>query len=171
MQQIWEHPEFITATCLEWKPLIQSDTHKEIVIDSLRYMTTKAWVRIMGFVLMNNHFHLIWQIVGDHRRMNVLRDFMKYTGQRILTSFKENEPSIAEGLRVNTSDRKYQIWERNSLGISLTKERFLVQKLNYIHNNPVKAGMCKYPEDYKYSSARFYSFNERNWDFLVHYKG
>ena len=99
------------------------------------------------------------------------RDFMKYLGQRILRSFKENEPLVAEGLRVNSSDRKYQVWERNSLGISLTKERFLIQKLNYIHNNPVKAGLCKYPEEYKYSSARFYICNEKDWDFLVHYRG
>ena len=171
MQHTWDHPEFMTTTCLEWKPLIEPEAHKDIIIDSLRYMTAKGWVLIMGFVLMSNHFHLIWQIVGDHRRMNVQRDFMKYIGQRILRSFKENEPLVAEGLRVNSSDRKYQVWERNSLGISLTKERFLIQKLNYIHNNPVKAGLCKYPEEYKYSSARFYICNEKDWDFLVHYRG
>lgn len=124
MQQTLEHPEFMTATCLEWKPLIESDAHKGIIIESLRYITAKEWVLIMGFVLMSNHFHLIWQMVGDHRRMNVQRDFMKYLGQRILRSFKENEPLVAEGLRVDTSDRKYQVWERNSLGIPLTKERF-----------------------------------------------
>ena len=114
MQQSWEHPEFMTATCLEWKPLIASDANKDIIIDSLRYMTAKEWVRIMGFVLMSNHFHLIWQMVGGNRRMNVQRDFMKYIGQRILASVKENEPLVAAGLRVDATDRKYQVWERNS---------------------------------------------------------
>lgn len=171
MQYCWEHPEFMTATCLEWRKLIESEAEKEIIIDSLRYMTAKEWVHILGFVLMSNHFHLIWQMIGDHKRMNVQRDFMKYTGQRILDRLKENAPLAAEGLRVDASDRKYQVWERNSLGIPLTEERFLVQKLNYIHNNPVKAGLCEYPEDYKYSSARFYICNEKDWDFLVHYKG
>jgi len=45
------------------------------------------------------------------------------------------------------------------------------QKLEYIHMNPVKAGLCEHPEDYKYSSARFYLLNEKNWDFLTHIDG
>lgn len=54
---------------------------------------------------------------------------------------------------------------------SINQGEVLIQKLNYIHNNPVKAGLCKYPEEYKYSSARFYLCNEKDWDFLAHYKG
>jgi hypothetical protein len=45
------------------------------------------------------------------------------------------------------------------------------QKLDYLHNNPVKAGLCKLPEDYKYSSARFYEKNEKDWVFLTHHEG
>jgi hypothetical protein len=42
------------------------------------------------------------------------------------------------------------------------------QKLEYIHNNPVKAGLCLLPEEYKYSSAKFYELNENDWIFLTH---
>lgn len=119
---------------------------------------------------MSNHFHVIWQIIGEELKMNVQRDFLKYTSQTILRSIKVNELSILTDLCVNTVDRKYQIWERNSLSVALTNERFLIQKLNYIHNNPVKAGLCKYPEEYKYSTAGFYICNERHWDFLSHYR-
>jgi hypothetical protein len=44
------------------------------------------------------------------------------------------------------------------------------QELQYIHYNPVKAGLCQYPENYKYSSAGFYELNEKDWLFLTHYK-
>jgi putative transposase len=166
-----QHAEFMTGTCLEWKPLIESDSSKEIIIDSLRFLSRESRVCINGFVLMSNHFHLIWQVMGDYERKNVQRDFMKYTAQKILDKLIKADSPIVKQLHVQAADRKYQFWERNSLSISLTTERFMLQKLNYIHNNPVRAGLCRYPEDYRYSSARFYLWNERDWDFLVHYKG
>jgi hypothetical protein len=43
------------------------------------------------------------------------------------------------------------------------------QKLDYMHYNPVKAGLCEKPEGYKYSSARFYELNEDEWGFITHY--
>ena len=74
-------------------------------------------------------------------------------------------------LIVNAKDRRRQIWERNSLSVPLWTQDVLVQKLSYIHDNPVRAGLCRYPEEYKYSSAKFYICNEKDWDFLVHYNG
>lgn len=171
MQSIRTYPEFMTTTCLEWKSLLARESHKEIIIESFRHLTSRQRVLIIGFVLMDNHFHIIWQMLGEEVKSNVQRDFLKYTSQTLLRSIKLNEPSLLGELCVNAQDRKYQIWERNSLSVALTYERFLVQKLNYIHNNPVKAGLCKCPEEYKYSSAGFYICNEKNWDFLSPYKG
>jgi putative transposase len=74
-------------------------------------------------------------------------------------------------LLVQAKDRKYQVWERNSLGIPIWSEQVLWQKLEYIHRNPVAAGLCKYPEEFKYSSAGFYYQSEKYWDFLVHCDG
>jgi putative transposase len=69
-------------------------------------------------------------------------------------------------------DRKYQVWQRNSLGIPLWSDKVIWQKLEYIHYNPVSAGLCLRPEDYKYSSARFYADRGYNaWGFLVHVDG
>lgn len=59
------------------------------------------------------------------------------------------------------------MWQRNSLNIELRSEKVFNQKLDYIHNNPVKAGLCILAEDYKYSSAKYYILNEKNFDFLL----
>ena len=72
---------------------------------------------------------------------------------------------------VDAKDRKYQLWERNALSVDLWSEKVLIQKLRYIHENPVRAGLCKYPEEYKYSSAMFYKTGIDNWGFLTHYHG
>lgn len=70
---------------------------------------------------------------------------------------------------VGAADRMYQFWERNPLSIELRSHTFFWQKLDYIHFNPVRAGLCKYPEEYLYSSAQFYRTGVDNWGFLSHY--
>jgi REP element-mobilizing transposase RayT len=169
--QAKEYADFITVTCLEWTPLLKDDRFKNIVMDSLYFLTERQRVTVYCFVIMNNHFHLIWQMLGDHKREAVQRDFLKYTAQQILKILvKEKSPFLAK-LLVNAKDRKYQIWERNSLSIPLWSGYVIWQKLNYIHYNPVCAGLCTRPEEYKYSSAGFYYRQDSYWKFLVHCNG
>ncbi len=166
-----EHPDFITITCLEWKHVLKDDRFKDLIINSLSYLVENKRVRVYGFVIMDNHFHLIWQMIGEHKREDVQRDFLKYTGQQILKCLRNEQSSLQQQLLVEAKDRKYQVWERNSLSISLLSPDIFQQKLEYIHYNPVKAGLCELPEDYKYSSAAFYEKNESTWSFLEHYEG
>ena len=74
---------------------------------------------------------------------------------------------------VEAKDRAYQIWERNSLSIDLWSEKLFIQKLEYIHNNPCKYPwhLSTYPEEYKYSSAKFYYTGIDDFGFLTHYRG
>jgi putative transposase len=166
-----QYAEFLTVTCLEWKPLLAFDKFKDIIIDSLTYLTSVKRINVYAFVIMSNHFHLIWQMVGSHKRDDVQRDFLKFTGQQILKILRNEKSAMLDEIIVDAKDRKHQVWERNSLGIPLWTEGVFNEKLRYIHYNPVKAGLCQYPEDYKYSSARYYELNEKDWLFLRHYKG
>jgi putative transposase len=126
---------------------------------------------LYGFVIMETHFHLIWQMKGDYERKDVQRDFLKYTGQRILLALKVRKHPIRSELLVNARDRRYQVWERNSLSISLESFGVFIQKLAYIHNNPVAAGVSAMAADYMYSSAAFYYKGDKRWDFLTHFDG
>ena len=165
-----EHPEFLTVTCLEWKHILMEDRFKDIIMESLSFLCKAKGVCVYGFAIMSNHFHLIRQIMGDNKRDDVQRDFLKYTGQQILKHLRNEQSILLSELLVNAKDRKHQVWERNSWGVPLCSREVFLQKLEYIHNNPVTAGLCKYPEDYKYSSARFYEKNEMDWFFLVHHE-
>jgi putative transposase len=161
-----EYPDFITVTCLNWKPLLEDDIAKKIVTDSLTFLARRDRVRVYAFVIMSNHFHLVWQMLKDHKREDVQRDFLKFTGQQILGHLRRTKNLALAGLLVNAKDRKYQVWERNSLSIPLWSENVLWQKIHYIHNNPVRAGLCATPKEYLYSSAAFYELNEESWPFL-----
>jgi len=166
-----EYADFITVTCLEWIPLLQENRFKDIIMNSLSFLSENQKVTVYSFVIMCTHIHLVWQMLGDHKREAVQRDFLKYTAQQILKIlFKEKSPFL-EKLLVNAKDRKYQIWERNSLSIPLWSGQVIWQKIEYIHYNPVHAGLCKYPEEYKYSSAKFYYRKDQYWKFLVHCDG
>lgn len=163
-----DHPEFLTVTCLDWKYLLTTDYRKDIIVNSLRFLVLNQRAIVYGFVIMSNYFHVIWQFNGDHKGSDVLRDFLKYTSHRLLRNLAEENPALYSELRVNDCDRTYQVWERNSLRISLWSNKVFNQKLDYIHRNPVQAGLCEYPEQYRYSSASFYLVNETEWEFLTH---
>jgi REP element-mobilizing transposase RayT len=155
---------------LDWKALLENEKHKDIIVSSLEFLNKQQRILVYAFVIMNNHFHMIWQMMGEHKREDVQRDFLKYTGQQILKNLRNEASAMLQDLVVNAKDRTRQVWERNSLGIPLWSERVFIEKLEYIHYNPVKAGLCKYPEEYKYSSAGFYEMNKKDWEFLTHYK-
>jgi len=166
-----QYADFITVTCLEWIPLLEEDRFKDIIVNSLSFLSEKKRVTIYSFVIMCNHFHLIWQMLGNHEREAVQRDFLKYTTQQILKILLKEKSPFLDKLLVRAKDRKYQIWERNSLSVPLWSGQVIHQKLEYIHYNPVSAELCKYPDEYKYSSARFYYRQDRQWKFLVHCDG
>jgi putative transposase len=167
---ITEHPQFFTATNLEWKRLLRPDKYKDIVISSLRFLVQDKRVKLFSFVIMDNHIHLIWQMMPDNSPEAVQRDFLKYTAQHIKRDLEKNHPDVLAHFNVNAKDREYQFWERNALSVELRNQTVFAQKLEYIHWNPVKAGLCNAPEDYRYSSAKFYETGVDNWGFLTHYR-
>jgi putative transposase len=167
---ITEWPQYFTATNLEWKKLLRPDKYKDTIIDSLRFLVDDQRVRLYAFVIMVNHLHLIWQMQACINPEAVQRDLLKYTAGKIKADLRAHHSKVLELFFVNAKDRKYQFWERNPLSIELRTHRAFLQKLNYIHNNPVRAGICSLPYEYKYSSARFYETGIDNWGFLTHYR-
>jgi len=164
------YPEYFTATVLGWQHLLLNDEYKKILTGSLQFLVEEKRIKVFGFVIMSNHFHLIWQVMAEHKPRDVQLSFIKYTSQMILKDLRNNYPERMELLRVDAQDRKYQVWKRNGLDVQLWTQAVFEQKLNYIHQNPVKAGLCEYPEDYPFSSASFYEKGKSEWTFLTHYK-
>jgi putative transposase len=162
------YPDFITITCYKWFFLLH-DPFKTIITDSLAYLVHHNKVRVYGFVIMTNHVHLIWQMLGDNRREDVQRDFLKFTAQQMLKHMRYSNSRTLQKLLTDLKDRKYQIWQRKALSIPLYSYDYFMQKLGYIHNNPVKANICHHAVDYKYSSASFYKKGDMTFDFLTRF--
>jgi REP element-mobilizing transposase RayT len=167
------HPQFFTATILEWKHLLKEDVFKDIIIESLLFLKKKGSIVVYGFVIMPNHIHLIWQIQDGFKQDNIQMRFLKFTAQQMKFRLIDTQDIRLSQFRVNAKDREYQFWKRNSLSIDLWSPAVFVQKLDYIHHNPLqdKWKLAEYPENYKYSSALFYETGIDEFELLTHYSG
>lgn len=165
------HIAFFTASILEWKYLLKPDKYKSIIVESLKFLVEKNRVKIYGFVIMPNHLHLLWKMEEPNIRENVQRDFLKFTAQQIKFDLVKNHPAVLEKFRVGSKDRQYHFWQRNPLSVYCYSVAVTEQKLDYIHRNPIqeKWQLASIPEEYYFSSARFYFENIDTFGFLTHY--
>ena len=164
-------PQYLTATILEWKKLLIQDKYKDFIKESLHFLVQEKRIELNAFVIMSNHLHLIWQPLNDQTPEKIQHSLMSFTAHKFKTDLEENHLQVLAHFKVEAKDRSYQFWERNSLGIDLVNETMFIQKLNYIHQNPVVAGLCLQPEDYHYSSATFYENGIDDFEMLTHWRG
>ena len=108
------HPQFFTATILEWKYLLKEDTYKDIIIDSLQFLKKEKSIVIYGFVIMPNHIHLLWQIQDGFKQNITQMRFLKFTAQQMKFKLIDTKDSRLSQFTVNAKDRQYQLWEINS---------------------------------------------------------
>jgi putative transposase len=156
---------FTTATILNWNPILKYEYAKEIVIDAFRYTVTNGQSKILAFVIMDNHFHLIWQIQEPYTLSWVRANMLKFTAQQIINYHLLNQTlDLLSPHIVRKKDRFYQIWQRRPMSIPIFTQHVLNQKTNYLHSNLAKKGLSDV--DYKYSSASYYATGIKNWDFL-----
>jgi len=97
--------------------------------------------------------------------------FTTYTAKAIKKKLLQQKPDVLDTLKVNKYDRAYQIWKREPLSIELFTEKAFMQKLHYMHNNAVAAGLVSFAEEYKYSSAKFYLSGIDEFNLVTHYSG
>ena len=159
---------FWTATINQWQRLLQEDEYKNVIIDSLQYLTDDGKIDVFAFVLMPNHIHLIWRINEPNGKESPHGSFLKFTAHTFKKMLrKEGEEKLAT-YKVDIENKKYEFWKRDSLAIPLFTKKVAIQKLKYIHSNPLTEHwqLVKDPCDYKFSSARYYELGEKNFTFL-----
>ena len=159
---------FWTATIHQWQKLLHPDPYKDIIIQSLTYLTHAGKIDVYGFVIMPNHTHLIWRTKTFNGKETAQGSFLKYTAHEFRKLlYKENKEHL-EAYKVTAANKSHEFWQRDSLAIHLDNQQIAFQKLDYIHNNPLAEHwqLVKDPSAYKYSSAAFYERGESDFPFL-----
>jgi putative transposase len=155
---------FVTFAVVEWVDVFTRKGYKDIVLESLRFCQKEKGLLLHGWCIMSNHVHLIASAKNEDLS-KILRDFKKFTSKKIIAAIEQSGTESRRDwmLRIfkvqaqkNSHNVHYQFWRQDNQPQELYSPGFTAQKLNYVHNNPVEAGLVEKPEDYLYSSARSY---------------
>ena len=156
---------FVSFATINWVDVFTRRIYKDILVDSLNYCVETKGLLIYAWVIMSNHVHLI---IGtdDVKLQDIIRDLKKYTSKVIVSAIKDYpKESRKEWLlsifeqagKDNPNNHQYQFWQQHNKPIVLNNASNFEEKLNYLHENPVRAGFVDNEIDYPYSSARDYS--------------
>ena len=155
------HCYFITLTVVGWIDVFTRKLYNQILISNLKYCQKNKGIEIFAYVIMSNHIHLI--VRRDEGLLSDwLRDFKSYTAKKLIYEI-ENNPNEKRRdwllylfkyyAKFKSQNEIYTFWQKTSYPIELTNNFLFNQKRDYIHNNPVRAGIVMNPSDYIWSSA------------------
>lgn len=160
---------FVTTTLSGFTELFDKDEYAQIIVRNLNFYRAKFEFKLLAYVIMPQHLHLIILPVSIGNISEIMRDLKKYTAREIIQLLEEERKfdTLSIFRRMSQSyhpreNRQYQIWEDRFDDLALYSDEILKIKLNYIHNNPVKKGLVGNPSDYLYSSARNYSSGDHS---------
>lgn len=134
------------------------------MIQSLSFCRANKGLRLFGYVILENHFHAL---VSGSNLSRIIADLKKFTAKTILEQLQRDNKAwllnqLAYYKKRHKTESDYQVWQEGCHPELIISEEMLLQKLNYIHYNPVKRGYVALPEHWLYSSARNYILDDHS---------
>jgi len=157
---------FVSFAVVDWLDVFTRNTYKDILIDSLTFCQKNKGMEIIAWCIMTNHVHLIFRSVNGEKPEQLLGDFKRFTSKAIVRAIKENPKEsrkefllehFKKAAEKSTNVKQYQFWRHDNKPIELWSNGVIREKINYIHQNPVEAGLVYKAEEYVYSSAKDYA--------------
>jgi len=156
---------FFTFQVVGWADIFSRQIYRDIILDSFTFCRQNNGLELFAYVIMTNHVHAIMSSKLG-KLSDLVRDLKKHTSKQILKEVSSNpKESRKEWLEMvfqyhakyNKRAREKQFWTHKNHAVELSTNEMIDSRLNYIHDNPVRAGWVEKPEDYLYSSARNYA--------------
>ena len=155
---------FLTLTIVNWIDVFTRKNHRDAFIESVKYCQEQKGLIVFAYCIMSNHVHMIANTKEPYLLKDTIRDLKKFTSKEILSQI-QNEPEsrrewmiklFEEEALPSSKHKTYKFWQEGNHAIELFSEKFIWDKINYIHNNPLQAGFVKQPQEWIYSSATNY---------------
>jgi REP element-mobilizing transposase RayT len=149
----------MTCTIVGWLPIFSRPNAVEIVLDSWKFLQKQRSFQLFGYVIMENHLHLV---ASAPDLVKVMKDFKSFTARKIVDALEANrEMMLLELLAVlkvaSRMQSDYQVWQAGYHPKEIANDEMMRQKLEYMHNNPIKRGYVDEHVHWRYSSARNYA--------------
>ncbi len=153
----------ITGTFVEWLPLLNNATVRDIVCDEIGRALLECGGYVSAFVLMPDHVHLLVYLPDGGQLHRFNRLWRGRSAQRIIAHAKDvNATKVLETMARHANGKaRFAMWKEQVRALAIYSEKKLYAKVNYIHANPVRRGLVTLPEQWSFSSWRFYECGER----------
>jgi len=163
----FQNPEglyFITNTVINWIDLFTRVEYCDILVKAFNSCIERKGLHVHAWVIMPSHFHAM--VSSDWEPLEKIMQALKsFTSREFIKSMKEINESRKEWLlstfqeyaNRNKRGSNYLIWQDGSHPIEIEKNKEIENHLDYIHQNPVKAGYVSESEHWIYSSAIDYT--------------
>ena len=157
---------FITFSVVEWVDVFSRVDYKHILLDNIRHSQRESGLLLHAWVLMTNHFDGIVSARQGFELSKILGELKRSFSIGIMKAIEKNETESRKEWMLEIFDRagssnsrnsKRQFWQQDNHPKECFSREFTTQKINYIHQNPVRAGIVDAPEHYLHSSARDYA--------------
>jgi len=126
---------FITCSCYRRQPLLNTPARRDLFLRVLEEVRIRYAFVVAGYVVMPEHFHLL------------MSEPETDTPSLVLQALRQSAPA-------------FHVWQRRFYDFNVWTERKRIEKLRYMHRNPVKRGLVKEPEQWMWSSFRSYAYGE-----------
>lgn len=160
---------FISFAVVEWIDVFTRKEYKELLVKNLEYCQRNKGLELFAWCIMSNHVHLIARAKEGILLQDIIRDFKKYTSKLMVKAIEANQHEsrkdwmldiFSKAGQQNKANQDFQFWRQDNHPIEVWSEDVILQKLIYLHNNPVVEGIVDKAEEYIYSSARDYYYDK-----------
>jgi len=154
---------YVTAVTFKRGPVFSNDYACELLVESLSETRKHCESKLIGYVIMPDHIHLILNPLAKSISA-VIRRLKSSSARQVLDWLRRDGHQLSlKKLALDAPQSRshtHALWQKGFSAIDLWSPRFILQKLSYIHLNPIRAGLCKYPAEWKWSSYSAYSPHE-----------
>ncbi|MBS1623076.1 MAG: transposase [Bacteroidetes bacterium] len=153
---------FLTLTVVDWVDVFSRHEYKQWLADQIMYCQKHKGFELYAYVIMTNHLHFVARMNEGLSMSDFLRDFKSYTAKKLIDSIANNPIESRKAWmlshfsthgQTNALNKEFQFWQNGSHPTSLYSNEVIQQKIDYIHDNPVRAGFVADVHEYLYSSA------------------
>jgi putative transposase len=159
------HAHFLTFSCYQRQPFLTRDRTRRWTIEAIRKACLAHQFHLWAYVIMPEHVHLlVYPVEHPYSSSGFLKTLKQSVASKALLFVRKQAPKFLARMEDRQPNGKvsYRFWQRaRGYDRNAVNPRYVWELIDYIHANPVRRRLCDRPEDWRWSSARFYLFGEQ----------
>ena len=151
---------FITCSCYRRAPLLGTARRRDLFLSILEQTRQRYGFVVVGYVVMPEHFHLLASEPEKGNPSIVMQVLKQRFARRLLSQLRCADRPGQLSLWDTEAIAAAHVWQRRSYDFNVWSEHKRIEKLRYMHRNPVARGLVREPEQWRWSSWRQYAYGE-----------